>query len=449
MGHCGNSPRRGEKNVSILSLREPKQYGKEKLWYPHLTFILNGPGETGVLGEMKGRNNDKPVPKYHPYIIELLKDPRIKGIVGGGYLPEHNFSMNDLTKEQRMEIAAVNPNVGTTIRDYYEEHGMDENLEQRIRTVLELPESARYDDNYGFIIHEWKSQGEFINDCGDREAKKAWRFTETGELDNDEPDGDELADLIDHLDSSHQYNVGLGIQYYYAREIREWYRDREGNVRFDPKNPEWLKQAVNDIYEMKVSGGIDAWNKARRKPEEEESHPAQGDEVDTDAERAKAKPKKQQPKVQNPYDIPVIKEFYYAYLSGGPDQDTIGELLDEQMQKSMNEENTQIEYYKSSILQIVEPEIAVDAAAKVEANQGNRRYHDGFDKPTISMPYDWDDWSEERASESLRYYFEKPPKRPEMEKQKRLFKEPKDEAEAKRRGITISKLLKSKLFYQA
>src|SRR5208337_3567417 len=61
MGHCGNSPMKDRANVSILSLREPKQVGKETLWYPHCTFILHGKGDSGSIGEMKGRNNDKPV----------------------------------------------------------------------------------------------------------------------------------------------------------------------------------------------------------------------------------------------------------------------------------------------------------------------------------------------------------------------------------------------------
>jgi len=34
---------------------------------------------------MKGRGNDKPAPKYHPYVVELLRHHLIRGIKGGGY----------------------------------------------------------------------------------------------------------------------------------------------------------------------------------------------------------------------------------------------------------------------------------------------------------------------------------------------------------------------------
>jgi len=99
MGHCGNA---GAKNGdTILSLRDNKNI-------PHLTFILNN----GVLGEMKGRSNDKPSKKYHSHIIELLKLPIIKKIAeDSGYLPENNFKLSDLTQEQAKEVVKVNKNL--------------------------------------------------------------------------------------------------------------------------------------------------------------------------------------------------------------------------------------------------------------------------------------------------------------------------------------------------
>src|SRR5690606_7918163 len=86
MGHCGNSGA-WTNNDTVLSLREPTKDG----WKPHLTFILDK--TNGMLGEMKGRGNAKPASKYHPYIIKLLKQNYIKGIVGGGYLSHNNFSL--------------------------------------------------------------------------------------------------------------------------------------------------------------------------------------------------------------------------------------------------------------------------------------------------------------------------------------------------------------------
>lgn len=99
MGHCGNVPsaRHGD---TVLSLRQTKNVGGEELHRPSLTFILRN----GYLGEMKGRANQKPKKEYHPYIVELLKLPIIKGISGGGYEPENNFSVSDLSKELYNEL---------------------------------------------------------------------------------------------------------------------------------------------------------------------------------------------------------------------------------------------------------------------------------------------------------------------------------------------------------
>jgi hypothetical protein len=88
MGHCGNEG--AKPGDDILSLRDPEGY-------PRLTFIVND----GMLGEMKGRANTKPKKDYHPAIVELLKHDEIKHVVGGGYLPEMNFKLNDLDDETK------------------------------------------------------------------------------------------------------------------------------------------------------------------------------------------------------------------------------------------------------------------------------------------------------------------------------------------------------------
>jgi hypothetical protein len=109
MGHCGN---RGQvSGDQILSLREPRQKAGKTYWEPHLTFIFDT--ATGMIGESKGRGNEKPAARYHPYIISLLKDKRIKGIKGGGYLPSHNFSMSDLTEEERTDLETIKPELMT------------------------------------------------------------------------------------------------------------------------------------------------------------------------------------------------------------------------------------------------------------------------------------------------------------------------------------------------
>jgi hypothetical protein len=71
-----------------------------------------------MLGEMKGRNNDKPIEKYHPYIVALLKQPFIKGIVGGGYAPENNFSLADLPDDQTEALVKMKPSLADLATSY-------------------------------------------------------------------------------------------------------------------------------------------------------------------------------------------------------------------------------------------------------------------------------------------------------------------------------------------
>lgn len=100
MEHCGNAG--GYVGDRILSLREPMKNGRQK---PHLTFILH----QGVLGEMKGYKNSKPAKKFHKEIVALLKDPRIKSIKGGGYKPQNNFQLRDLSESEQKEILTMKP----------------------------------------------------------------------------------------------------------------------------------------------------------------------------------------------------------------------------------------------------------------------------------------------------------------------------------------------------
>lgn len=99
MGHCGNAnPKKGD---VVLNLGEKVKGG----YRPHLTFILNN----GILGEMKGRFNEKPQAKYHDCIICLLLDDRVQHVHGGGYLEENNFSPKDLDKEVLAKLEKKKP----------------------------------------------------------------------------------------------------------------------------------------------------------------------------------------------------------------------------------------------------------------------------------------------------------------------------------------------------
>ena len=99
MDHCGAA---GEDDATLLSLRKLLEYEGHRFWRPVLTFELD---EDGNLRQMKGYHNSKPISKYHPYIVELLKHDDISGIIGGGYEAHKNFSLTDLTEKQREEVS--------------------------------------------------------------------------------------------------------------------------------------------------------------------------------------------------------------------------------------------------------------------------------------------------------------------------------------------------------
>ncbi len=107
MGHCGNMavPKPDDR---VLSLRQPAEGDN---WSAHLTFIWN---KNGVLGEMKGRNNSKPSRKYHEAIIALLQQDMILIVAGGGYNPQNNFHLADLTPEQQLALYTEKPGLFTT-----------------------------------------------------------------------------------------------------------------------------------------------------------------------------------------------------------------------------------------------------------------------------------------------------------------------------------------------
>ena len=115
MGHCGNRFS-NDPDDTLVSLRKLRMSEGERLWEPHLTFVLNT--RTGMLGEMKGRNNDKPVPVYHGMIIELLKLPIVKGIIGGGYEAWKNFMLSDLPKDVREKLVTEHPKLLTPYDKY-------------------------------------------------------------------------------------------------------------------------------------------------------------------------------------------------------------------------------------------------------------------------------------------------------------------------------------------
>ena len=104
MGHCGNSPRKDTKD-RILSLRE---FHGDGTFTRHLTFTLT---EDGLLLERKGYENHKPAPKYHGYVLALLRNPIVKG-----FSNEHShlgvtndFQLWDITDQELDDLGKDRP----------------------------------------------------------------------------------------------------------------------------------------------------------------------------------------------------------------------------------------------------------------------------------------------------------------------------------------------------
>lgn len=111
MGHCGNEPAMSDPNQTIFSLR--KDMGKGKL-KPVLTFIYHK--KEKALGEMKGFGNEKPDTKYHKYIVKLLMHPLIKQVSGGGYMPESNFALSDLSQQEAEKLYKKKPQLFSPVQ---------------------------------------------------------------------------------------------------------------------------------------------------------------------------------------------------------------------------------------------------------------------------------------------------------------------------------------------
>jgi hypothetical protein len=136
MGHCGNTASARDTDT-VLSLRKVVKQGGRVFARPSLTFILN---DNSTLGEMKGRANEKPNPKYHPHILKLLtykvntssrgdgEDYLIKRIVGGGYAADNNFDISDLSEEQSEMLFRLRP-------ELFKFRELSEERQQKIREL--------------------------------------------------------------------------------------------------------------------------------------------------------------------------------------------------------------------------------------------------------------------------------------------------------------------------
>lgn len=109
MRHCGNGHGHGNEDHNIYSYRSPDP-DSQGHWIPHVTVVMNNK-EEGNLGEIKGYANSKPSKEYHEALIAFVMHDDVTSLDGGGYMPENNFSISDLTKEQQLDIYSKKPSL--------------------------------------------------------------------------------------------------------------------------------------------------------------------------------------------------------------------------------------------------------------------------------------------------------------------------------------------------
>lgn len=255
MGHCGNVPSQAPGD-RILSLRRLVKEGKETYVRPSLTFILHA---NGYLGEMKGRGNDKPAAKYHPHIVALLKLDLIKGIQGGGYLPKHNFSLNDLDDATRETLIDEKPSLGT-LRDYVRKVGIDEHVRSTIEREIEYTVSWLGDDFQRASVMHWMTFAELVADHGDRTAQWVASVLNGDEqIDTDYYWSDDWAETVfDDLPKETVVKIGEHLKTAQADAIEQW--EEENDETFDPTD-------ARDVRAILQETGDEVWDDLKRAAE--------------------------------------------------------------------------------------------------------------------------------------------------------------------------------------
>ena len=100
MGHCGTA---SNSNMYLLRLVKDGSEYVTVDWDPNEKFIQ----------QVKGLKNKKPIPKYYPYLIWLIRDwggiEKLKN--EKGYLPHTNFHLGELDPDIAAEIVGEKPNI--------------------------------------------------------------------------------------------------------------------------------------------------------------------------------------------------------------------------------------------------------------------------------------------------------------------------------------------------
>jgi len=249
MGHCGNAG--AKEGDTILSYRSIQEVDGQKMWKPHLTFILDT--ETGLLGETKGRGNGKPSEKYHNVIVDLLRLPEVKGIKGGGYMPDNNFKLSDLPEETQDELVEEKPGLASVAHDY-KKRGMTKDLLARMEGMWEDTDQDFPEFKDDTFWHDTRYDlDEFLEQYGGDQAAWIAKILDGREhLDIDLGGGSYYQDeLFASLSTKIQHQVGAWVIANHEDEVEEW--KEENDTDYDGTDASDTLKIVNeyDIDEVK------------------------------------------------------------------------------------------------------------------------------------------------------------------------------------------------------
>ena len=137
MGHCGNT----NKGDTLYSLRDRNKS-------PHVTASIDT--NNGIVYQMKGRNNKKPIDKYHKYIVALLIndeiDPILKGF-GAEYDKSNDFNPSeDLDGELLEQLKEKRPDIDIPVHT-------PEDIDQMFDDMIDS--YYMQEDEYGFRLVSW------------------------------------------------------------------------------------------------------------------------------------------------------------------------------------------------------------------------------------------------------------------------------------------------------
>jgi hypothetical protein len=240
MGHCGNQY--GATGDVIYSLRRLVKKGQATYWEPFLTFIVD---KNKMLGESKGRGNDKPADRYHGCILQFLESDLVNGIKGGGYDPANNFETSDLTEDQQTALFDKKPMMAP-IPWIYKHHGMSPALGERLKTTLEASDIPviGWNKDYSHIrLYKFSNWTDIISSYGTREAISLLKSYEDGlgSWDFDVSDS-EVRDLFNDLPQGSYPLIAQSIIKEEGEDaVNAWIEDN--GLDFDPNDRD-------DVWDM-------------------------------------------------------------------------------------------------------------------------------------------------------------------------------------------------------